>query len=51
MSDYDIDDMSELSLIQGSDREARMEKMLEIIIEKLEQIEKQMIRELQGKMK
>ena len=42
MSDYDDlpeIDLAEISMIQGSDREKRMEKMLE----KLEQIERQML--------
>ena len=47
MSNYDemipVDmneiDLNEIAMIQGSDREKRMEKMLEKILEKLEQLD------------
>jgi len=32
-------DLNEIAMIQGSDREKRMEKMLEKILEKLEQLD------------
>ena len=42
-------DMNEISMIQGSEREQRMEDMLQKILDKLESIEKQMLREIRGK--
>ena len=42
-------DLNEIALIQGDDREKRMENMLKLILEKLEQIEKQMLREMRRK--
>jgi len=39
-------DLNEIALIQGDDREKRMENMLKLILEKLEHIEQQMLREM-----